>query len=117
MLRLTDKGQYQLAETKGEVKILSLDGVAFAWVSLQGIGEVLVTSNKPHEADTVLSNGQYRLYQVKDEPKLSDQQHLELSTGDSKWQGYLLPTGLPKGAKIRSRIIPSKEVITAKKTG
>jgi hypothetical protein len=115
MLHLTQQGRYQLSETKGEIKLLTLGKAVFAWIDLEGIGEVLVASSKPHQIDAVLANGQCRLYEVKDEPELSDQQHLELSVGDGKWQGYLLPTGLPEAQKVRSRIIPSKEVITEKK--
>lgn len=115
MIKLLDEGDYKLLETKGEIKILTLDKATFAWVDLPGIGEVLVTSNKPHETDTVLALGKYKLYDVADEPKLSDQKHLELSVGEGAWQSYLLPTGLPKGKKVRSRVIPTKEVITPQK--
>ena len=113
MIKLLDQGDYQLMETKGEIKILTLGDSTCAWVDLEGIGEMLVASNKPHDTDTALSIGKYKLYAVEDEPKLSDQQHLELSVGEGAWQGYLLPTGLPKGKKVRSRIIPTKEVITS----
>ena len=71
-----------------------------------------MTSHKTHKADTVLSGGNYRLYDVDNEPKLSDQLHLELSTGNGSWQGYLLPTGLPTDTDKRNRIIPTGEVIT-----
>ena len=115
MIELLDEGQYKLLETKGEIKILKLGDATFAWVGLTGIGEILVASHKPHQTDTVLAIGHYKLYDVNDEPKLSDQRHLELSVGEGAWQGYLLPTGLPKGEKIRSRIIPTKEVISSSK--
>ena len=115
MVKLLDEGDYKLLETKGEIKILSLGGSTFAWVDLEGIGEILVTSQKPHDTDTTLALGKYKLYDVEDEPKLSDQQHLELDVGKGSWQSYLLPTGLPHGRKVRSRIIPTKETITPKK--
>lgn len=54
----------------------------------------------------------YRIYKVKNEPKLIDLLHLELSVGKNKWQGYLLLTGLPTKNKIRSRIVPSEEIIS-----
>lgn len=110
-------GTYSLIETKDQTKILVLDRkTTFAWVNVKEIGEILVTSHKTHKADTILAMGKYRLYDVENEPKLSDQLHLELSVGEGLWQGYLLPTGLPKGKKIRNRIIPTLEVIT-KSTG
>lgn len=112
MIRILEQGRYKLLETKAQTKLLFLDGRVYAWINARGIGEILVTSHNPHETDTILALGRYRLYDVADEPKLSDQQHLELAVGESAWQGYLLPTGLPDGAKKRSRVIPTKEVIT-----
>jgi hypothetical protein len=49
---------------------------------------------------------------VKDEPKLSDNQHIELEVGLDAWQGYLLLTGLPDDDKKRTRIVPTGELIT-----
>lgn len=113
MINILQRGIYRLIETKGQTKILILDGKdTYAWVNAVEIGEILVTSHKTHNADCVLATGTYRLYSVKDEPKLSDQLHLELYVGCDTWQGYLLPTGLPTDEKKRNRIIPTKEVIT-----
>lgn len=116
MIKVIDEGKYKLLETKGQIKILTLNRSTYAWVNLEGIGEILVSSHKPHQTDTILGIGRYKLYDVDDEPKLSDQQHLELSVGEGAWQGYLLPTGLPEGKKVRSRVIPTKEVISSLKT-
>ena len=114
MIKLVKKGQYQLVETKvGQTKLLILDNQqSFAWINAKDIGEILVTTQKQHPLDSVLSTGEYRLYDVDDEPKLSDQLHLELKTGTGTWQGYLLPTGLPTKTDIRNRIIPTRETIT-----
>ena len=100
-------------ETKGQTKILTLDNKqTFAWVNVADIGEILVTSHNPHTVDHVLARGAYRIYQVRDEPKLVDLIHLELLVGEGAWQGYILLTGLPTDEKRRNRIIPTKEVIT-----
>lgn len=112
MISLLRSGVYKLVETKHHTKILSFDSAVFAWLEPAGIGEILVASYKKHKADCVLSVGRYNLYDVDDEPHLSDQQHLELDAGMDNWQGYLLPTGLPDSSKKRSRIIPTGEVIT-----
>jgi len=112
MISLYRSGVYRLIETKHHTKILYLSFDVFAWLEPTGIGEILVASYKKHKADCVLSMGRYNLYDVKDEPNLSDQQHLELDVGMSNWQGYLLPTGLPDSHKKRSRIIPTDEIIT-----
>lgn len=112
MIKVLTEGQYQLTETKEQTKILSLDDKQFAWVNVSDIGGILITSFKKHDTDTVLSLGKYRLYGVKDEPDLTDLQHLELCVGDNTWQGYLLTTGLPNGRDKRNRIIPTNELIT-----
>lgn len=113
MIRLIQSGNYTLIETKAQTKILTVNGKStFAWVTAAEIGEILVTSHKSHKVDHVLSVGKYRLYEVRDEPKLTDLIHLELFVGDGIWQGYLLPTGLPDEEKTRNRIIPTNEIIT-----
>lgn len=113
MIQLLQSGKYSLIETKSQTKILTLDNKkTFAWINAEEIGEILVASHKSHRTDNILAIGNYRLYNIKDEPNLTDLIHLELLVGDGIWQGYLLTTGLPKGKKKRNRIIPTKEIIT-----
>lgn len=113
MIKLIQEGSYQLIETKGQIKILTLDGQqTYAWINVSEIGEILVSSHNPHKTDNILALGRYRLYQVRDEPKLTDLEHLELFVGDGKWQGYLLTTGMPNLNEKRKRIIPTDELIT-----
>ena len=112
MIKLVQSGNYKLIETKGQTKILMVDDFTFAWVNAEEIGEILVVSHTSHVVDHFLSIGKYRLYKVKDEPNLTDTEHLELFIGDGMWQGYLLPTGLPTEKKKRNRIIPTRECIT-----
>ena len=113
MIKLLKSGTYQLLETKNQTKILVLDHKkSFAWVNATGIGEILITSHKSHDIDTVLSMGKYKIYSVKDSDKFVDLHHLELFVGTGTWQGYLLPTGIPTNKNNRNRIIPTDEVIT-----
>ena len=112
MISILKQGGYKLIETKSQTKILYLDEEVYAWVEPASIGEILVYSHNSHITDCVLSVGMYFIYEVTDEPKLSDQQHLELEVGDRSWQGYLLLTGLPSDKKVRVRIIPTAERIT-----
>ncbi len=113
MIKLIHKGEYILIETKNLTKILTLfTKGTFAWVNASGIGEILVSSHKKHPADYILSVGKYRIYEVKDEPNLTDLLHLELLVGEGIWQGYLFPKGLPTSTEKRKRIIPTKEIIT-----
>lgn len=113
MIKVLKEGLYELIETKKQTKILILDKLkSFAWINAGDIGEILVTSHKSHVAGSIVALGKYRLYQVKDEPDFTDLVHLELLVGQGKWQGYLLPTGLPSNKNIRNRIIPTTECIT-----
>ena len=113
MIRTVNDGYYKLIETKNQTKILILDEKdTFAWINVSFIGELLVKSHKSLTIDAILALGRYRIYDVKNEPDLTDLLHLELFVGDGKWQGYLLTTGLPTGESKRTRIIPTKETIT-----
>lgn len=118
MIKLKGEGYYRLIETKDQTKILTLidpetlKEKAFAWVNAADIGELLVTTHKKHKLDNILVLGKYRLYEVKDEPKLTDLEHLELFVGQGVWQGYLLLTGLPTKKNIRRRIVSTDELIT-----
>ena len=114
MIKLIDNGHYSLIQTHKQTKIITLGSKTFAWVVAGKIGEILVFSHKAHEIDHILALGNYRTYEVEDEPDLVDLLHLELFVGEGKWQGYILPTGLPTDAKKRSEIIPTKEIITIK---
>ena len=111
MITLQHNGKYKLIETKHNTKVLYLDNKTYAWVEPASIGEILVASHNVHKTDCVLGIGEYHMYMVEDEPKLSDQLHLELEVGHKSWQGYLLPTGLPTRQRKRTRIIPTREII------
>ncbi len=113
MISIVRRGIYSLIETKRQTKILILDNKnIYAWINAINIGEILVASHKMHRTDCILATGSYRIYKVKDEPKLSDQLHLELYIGLNNWQGYLLPNGLPTNKNTKHRIIPTTEIIT-----
>ena len=112
MITLLRSGAYKLIETKHQTKVLYLDNDIYAWVEPIHIGEILVVSHKVHISDCVLSVGDYCVYDVDDEPTLSDQLHLELEIGKDAWQGYLLLSGLPDAHHKRGRIIPTREVIS-----
>ncbi len=114
MIQILSRGEYKLIETKYHTKVLILDDEkTYAWINAENIGEILVASHKTLKEDNLLAVGKYRLYDVEEEPKYSDQQHLELQVGCGYWQGYLLPTGMPTNEKKRNRIIPTDELITA----
>jgi hypothetical protein len=116
MINLIKKGKYRLVVAKDGNRILYLGPQGYLWKQAKGIGDLLLFSKHPHKLDYVMAYGVYRLYEVQDEPRLVDLQHLELKAGKNKWQGYLLLTGLPRVNKARSRIIATGEVITKGRT-
>lgn len=111
MIKLIEKGTYRLIFSKDKKRILYLGNQGYLWDHAKTIGELLTFSKHPHELLYTLTEGKYRIYSVKDEPKYVDLRHLQLSTKPGGWQGYLLLTGLPTKDKIRSKIIPTDEVI------
>ena len=113
MIRLLKQGKYSLTETFDHTKILMLDEYKkFAWVNATNIGDILVSTHRKFNPSATISTGTYRMYEVKDESKLTDLVHLELFVGNGRWQGYLLPTGLPTNSKKRNRVIATNEIIT-----
>lgn len=112
MIKLITKGNYKLVGTIDHKMLLYLDEQGYHWHYAPKIGQLLTFSKHPHIQRNLIAKGKYRLYEVRDEPKLIDLKHLELSLGKGAWQGYLLLTGLPNEKKIRSRIEPTQEVIT-----
>lgn len=113
MIRLVQQGDFSLIETNGMIKILTIDSAKdFVWINAEGIGEILIASHCPHKPKQLIAKGKYRLYDVKNEPKLTDIKHFELFVDNGKWRGYLLPTGLPTDEENKNRIIPTREVIT-----
>lgn len=112
MINIIRQGNYKLIETKNQIKILYLDDDIYAWPETTKYREMLVVSHRSHKTDALLGMGRYNLYEVEDEPTITDIMHLELEVDTGVWQGYLLLTGLPTEHKTRSRIIPTHEVIT-----
>jgi hypothetical protein len=95
--------------------VLAVDDGVYSWVTGERMGVVLVTSHHDYTDYHILATGYYRLYDVKSEPGLSPQQHLELNVGYNLWQGYLLPSGLPNKTRKLVKIMPTKEVVSVKK--
>jgi hypothetical protein len=104
-------GLYKLVETKSQTKIFYLDNDTYAWVEPPALGELLASSRREHA--TILSMGIYCVFDVKNEPRLTNTTHLELEVGGGVWQGYLLIAGLPDEHKMRARIVPTRECISA----
>lgn len=116
MIRIVQEGKYKLIETNEKKKILTLRERTFSWAKNGEKDELIPTSYIPAEKDYILAIGKYRLYDVKDEFDLADVPHLELLVGEGKWQGYIVPSGIPSGKRKQSVIMPTGEIITKTKS-
>lgn len=112
MITKSRTGSYRIALTHRRTKMLYLDDQHFAWLTTKDIGDILVASHRDQDIEVMLGTGHYCMYQVEDEPQLTDVWHLELQYGQTTWQGYLLPAGLPDAINPRRRIIPTHQIIT-----
>lgn len=61
---------------------------------------------------SILFSGKYRLYETRDEKMLTDGLHLELLFKNGKWQGYLLPEGIPDSQQPKKAVVKTSELIT-----
>lgn len=113
MVRIIGSGTYKLTETKDNQKILSLGKYNnFQWVSTGCEGQIKYVKLDPKQICCLLSTGNYRIYEVKNELGLSNSKHIELHVGRGKWQGYLLPKGLPAKLQRKRVIVQTNEIIT-----
>jgi len=113
MIRVLRTGQYNLIATREFSRLLILDGkTIYEWITWKGVGELNLSARKITQTESVLSMGKYRLYEVKNEPSITEMIHLELLVGIGKWQGYLLPDGLPAIQDKKVRITSTSERIT-----
>jgi hypothetical protein len=101
-------------ETNHGIKLLKLNHKTYAWVMAPHLGSLLIYSVHPHKIVDVLSRGHFQLYDVIDEPHLTDTWHLEVEVGEGGWQGYLLLTGLPDSVDTRKVMIPTHELVSVK---
>jgi len=112
MVSIMRQGSYKLTESRLQIKALYLDSSSYAMLFIDALGEMIATAREPKPSDYTLSAGHYRLYDIVDEPDMSEGLHLELEVGDDIWQGYLLPNGLPDKGSIRGCLLPTHELVT-----
>jgi hypothetical protein len=112
MITLLQSGKYTLFQAVEEVKALLLDKKLYGWQEIKDEEELVFFSlHKFHPVD-VTTTGKYRLYEVTGEKKFVNAIHLELFAGDGKWEGYVLPDGLPTKESRRKKILRIDTTIT-----
>lgn len=109
MIRLIQWGNYRLAMIAEGNAFISIDDDAY---SLYPDYKTLELSDADIDAALTLHHGDYRLYDVYDEPQLAETIHLELEDEDGYIKSYLLPRGLPENSKRRVRQLTTAQQIT-----
>lgn len=113
MIKLLESSTYKLIETKNNTKALMLDDRdVFFWKNYGCSGNLEYIKFDPSQICCLLNINNYRLYEVKNEPDLTSGMHLELYVGKSKWQSYLLKSGLPTIKKQKKPVSVTIETIT-----
>ena len=113
MLQVIGSGTYKLTETKDNTKVLFIDDEkAFGWKNGKCDGDLFLLAPDTENICCFLSVGKWRLYEIKDEPGLTDGNHFELHVGRGRWQGYLLPEGFPTAVNKQRPISQTGQTIT-----
>lgn len=113
MLKVIGSGTYKLTETKDNTKVLFIDdNYACSWKNEKCNGDLVYLKPDTDKICCFLSVGNWRLYEIKDEPGLTIGNHFELNVGKGKWQGYLLPKGFPTQINKKKPISQTDEIIT-----
>ncbi len=112
MIKLLEKGTYRLGLNKAKQRLLFLGEHRYVWSHTNKAGDTLSVYKEPYKLGSILEEGVYKVYKVKNEPKYVDLHHLELLPQPGTRQGYLVLTELPTDQKVESRILPTSEIIT-----
>lgn len=109
MIRLIQWGNYRLAMIAEGNAFISIDDDVY---SLYPDYKTMESSEADMDAALTLHHGDYKLYDVYDEPQLTETIHLELEDEDGYIKSYLLPQGLPVNSKRRVRQLTTTQQIT-----
>ena len=108
------RGRYTLFETPRQNRILVLgQDQWYAWVGGQQ-GDILVGSDRDHERDRTLQEGEFYLVDFVNDPDFTDMQHLFLEkNGD--FVEVILPNGLPTDHDSQKRVVGTEKTISREK--
>ena len=104
------RGRYTLFETPRQNRILVLgQDQWFAWVGGQQ-GDILVRSDREHERDRTLQEGEFYLVDFEGDPDFNDVPHLFLEK-NGEFVEVILPNGLPTDADSQKRVVGTEKTI------
>jgi hypothetical protein len=103
-------GRYSLFETPSQHRILVLgEDEWFAWVGGEK-GEILVRSDRDHERDRALQEGEFYYVDFENDPDFTDVPHLFLER-DDRFLEVILPNGLPTTDDTQKRVVGTDKTI------
>lgn len=113
MIRLIQWGEYRLAIIAEGNTIIAIDNHVYSLFPDHATLE-FYDNQLPSLVVSALTlhRGNYRVFDVYDEPQLTETIHLELEDEDGYVKSYLLPRGLPHQNMRRARQIPTVQQIT-----
>jgi len=108
------RGRYTLFETPRQNRILVLgQDQWYAWVGGQQ-GDILVRSDREHERDRTIQEGEFYLVNFEGDPDFTDVPHLFLEkNGD--FVEVNLPNGLPTDDDSQKRVVGTEKTISREK--
>lgn len=110
--KIQRQGRYTLFETPNENRILSLGNeLWFAWVGGEQ-GELLVRSEREHERERTIHEGEYYLVQFEDDASFTDVPHLFLGH-NGEFREVILPNGLPTDDDTQKRVVSTDKAVSA----
>ena len=110
-ITIADQGRYELFETPHHHRILRLNNdKLFALIRGQQ-GDMLVHSEREHERERTIQEGQFYLVDFDQDPKFRDIPHLFLEA-NGKYEEWVLPNGLPTKADPQKRVVFTDETLS-----
>ena len=108
------RGRYSLFETPRQNRILVLgQDQWFAWVGGQQ-GDLLVRSDREHERDRTLQEGEFYLVDFNNDPDFNDAPHLFLEK-NGEFVEVILPNGLPTDNDSQKKVVGTEKTISREK--
>ena len=110
MLLSLGNGQYSLTRQKNHNKLLILDDDHYVWKVKDNHQSLTRVEPVSHRSKPFLEC-YYWLFSAKNEPKLTNGQHLSIIIQPGKWEAYLLTPGLPVSIGDSCEVIATDERI------
>lgn len=109
MIQIKYRGHYEILSSNNNKKVLVFNNRdVYVW----GEDGELASHKSSKHSGNISQEGNYRLYNVKDEGAYTEGLHLELQTGCGCWENYLLSNDLFNKNGDKAMLLSTNEKIT-----